>query len=60
MTHRGAVLTLYAGCTAFCILAFVAVVVQGPGNAIIVGVAAIAMYAAIRVLGYRGPRKPRA
>jgi UDP-GlcNAc:undecaprenyl-phosphate GlcNAc-1-phosphate transferase len=59
MTHRGAVLTLYAACVAFSLLAFVAVVAQGPGNAIVVGVAAVAMYAAIRVLGYRGPRKPR-
>jgi UDP-GlcNAc:undecaprenyl-phosphate GlcNAc-1-phosphate transferase len=58
MTHRGAVLTLYAACLAFCLLAFIAVVVQGPANALVIGVAAIAMYAAIRMLGYRVPRKP--
>jgi UDP-GlcNAc:undecaprenyl-phosphate/decaprenyl-phosphate GlcNAc-1-phosphate transferase len=57
MTHRRAVLTLYAVCVAFSALSFVAVAVQGPGNAVVVGVAAAAMYAGIRALGYRALRK---
>jgi UDP-GlcNAc:undecaprenyl-phosphate GlcNAc-1-phosphate transferase len=56
MTQRRAVLTLYAVCVAFSALAFLAVVVQGPVNAVVVGVAALATAAGIRALGYR--RKP--
>ena len=57
MTHRRAVLTLYAVCVAFGALSFVAVAVQGAGNAVVVGVAAAAMYVGIRALGYRAPRR---
>ena len=57
MTHRRAVLTLYAVCVAFGALSFVAVAVQGLGNAVVVGVAGAAMYAGIRALGYRAPRR---
>jgi UDP-GlcNAc:undecaprenyl-phosphate/decaprenyl-phosphate GlcNAc-1-phosphate transferase len=57
MTHRRAVLTLYAVCVAFSVLSFVAVAVQGMGNAVVVGVAGVAMYAGIRALGYRAPRR---
>jgi UDP-GlcNAc:undecaprenyl-phosphate/decaprenyl-phosphate GlcNAc-1-phosphate transferase len=57
MTHRRAVLTLYAVCVAFSALSFVAVAVQGLGNAAVVGVAGAAMYAGIRALGYRAPRR---
>jgi UDP-GlcNAc:undecaprenyl-phosphate/decaprenyl-phosphate GlcNAc-1-phosphate transferase len=57
MTHRNAVLTLYGVCVAFSALSFVAVAVQGRGNAVVVGVAALAMYAGIRALGYRAPRR---
>ena len=57
MTHRRAVLTLYAVCVAFSALSFVAVAAQGPGNAVVVGVAAVSMYVGIRALGYRAPRK---
>jgi UDP-GlcNAc:undecaprenyl-phosphate/decaprenyl-phosphate GlcNAc-1-phosphate transferase len=56
MTQRRAVLTLYAVCVAFSALAYVAVVAQGPGNAVVVGVTAVATAAGIRALGYR--RKP--
>ena len=57
MTHRRAVLTLYAVCVAFSALSFAAVAAQGVGNAVVVGVAAVSMYAGIRALGYRTPRK---
>ena len=56
MTQRRAVLTLYAVCVAFSALAFLAVVVQGLVNAVVVGVTALATAAGIRALGYR--RKP--
>jgi UDP-GlcNAc:undecaprenyl-phosphate GlcNAc-1-phosphate transferase len=56
MTQRSAVLTLYAVCVAFSALAFLAVAAQGPLNAVVVGVAALATAAGIRALGYR--RKP--
>ena len=56
MSHRGTVLTLYAVCVAFSTLAFVAVAFQGPGNAVVVGIAAAAMYLGIRALGYRARR----
>ena len=57
MTHRGAVLTLYAVCAAFSGLAFLSVALQGPGNAVLVGVAASAIYFGIRALGYRATRR---
>ena len=57
MTHRGAVLTLYAVCAAFSALSFVSVVLQGPGNAVLVGMAAGAIYFGIRALGYRASRR---
>jgi UDP-GlcNAc:undecaprenyl-phosphate GlcNAc-1-phosphate transferase len=57
MTHRRAVLTLYAVCVAFSALSFVAVAAQGLGNAVVVGVAGTAMYAGIKALGYRAPRR---
>lgn len=56
MTQRRAVLTLYAVGVTFSALAFLAVVVQGPMNAVVVGVTALATAAGIRALGYR--RKP--
>jgi UDP-GlcNAc:undecaprenyl-phosphate GlcNAc-1-phosphate transferase len=52
MTHRRAVLTLYAVCVAFSVLSFVAVAAQGLGTAAVVGAAGAATYAGIRVLGY--------
>ena len=55
MTHRGAVLTLYAVCAAFGGLAFLAVLASGPGNTIVVGLAAAATIAGVRALGYRRP-----
>jgi UDP-GlcNAc:undecaprenyl-phosphate GlcNAc-1-phosphate transferase len=57
MTHRGAVLTLYAVGVAFSALAFLSVALQGPGNAILVGLAAAAMYVGVRALGYRATRR---
>ena len=57
MTHRGAVLTLYVVCAAFGGLAFLAVLASGPGNAVVVAVAAAATIAGVRALGYR--RRPR-
>ena len=57
MTHRRAVLTLYAVCVAFSALSFVAVAAQGLGNALVVGVAAVSTYAGIKALGYRAPRR---
>ena len=40
LTHRGAVVTLYIVCAALGALAFTAVLVQDPANAVIVGLAA--------------------
>jgi len=53
MTQRGAVLTLYTVCAAFGTLAYLAVLESGPGNAIVVGVAAAATFVGVRALGYR-------
>jgi UDP-GlcNAc:undecaprenyl-phosphate GlcNAc-1-phosphate transferase len=52
MSHRRAVLVLYAACVGFGALAFVAVVVQGTGNALVVGLVAGGTYAVIRSLRY--------
>ncbi|MGD9764211.1 MAG: MraY family glycosyltransferase [Candidatus Binatia bacterium] len=53
MTHRRAVLVLYAVCAAFGALAFIAISVRGLGNAAIVGGVAVGTYFGIRKLGYR-------
>jgi UDP-GlcNAc:undecaprenyl-phosphate/decaprenyl-phosphate GlcNAc-1-phosphate transferase len=55
MTHRNAVLTLYVVCAALGGFAFLAMLAQGPGNAVLVAIVAVAMGAAVRVLGYRRP-----
>jgi UDP-GlcNAc:undecaprenyl-phosphate GlcNAc-1-phosphate transferase len=57
MSQRGAVLTLYGVCVAFSAVAFLAVAVQGAGKAVVVGIAALAMYGGIRALGYHALRR---
>jgi UDP-GlcNAc:undecaprenyl-phosphate GlcNAc-1-phosphate transferase len=52
MTQRRAVLVLYAVCSAFGALAFMAVSMNGVGNAAIVGGVAAAAYLGLRRLGY--------
>ncbi|MFQ5668505.1 MAG: hypothetical protein ACE5I7_19035 [Candidatus Binatia bacterium] len=52
LTHRRAVLLLYAVCLALGTLAFVAVSARGAGTAIMVGFVAIGSYVGIRKLGY--------
>jgi UDP-GlcNAc:undecaprenyl-phosphate GlcNAc-1-phosphate transferase len=47
LSHRGAVLTLYAVCAGLGALAFLAVIVQGPASALAVGIGGIATYAGI-------------
>jgi UDP-GlcNAc:undecaprenyl-phosphate/decaprenyl-phosphate GlcNAc-1-phosphate transferase len=68
LTHRRAVLLLYAVCLAFGVLAFLAVAMRAAGDAVLVGVVAVAVSVAIRKLGYgrtdpgvsqsRLPRRP--
>lgn len=60
MTHRRAVLLLYAVCVAFSVLAFLAVAVRGAGNAVLVALVTIGSCIAIRKLGYgkRGAPRP--
>jgi UDP-GlcNAc:undecaprenyl-phosphate GlcNAc-1-phosphate transferase len=53
MTQRRAVLSLYAVGVAFSVLAFLAVVVNGAANAIVVGIATVALGAGIRALRAR-------
>ena len=55
MTHRNAVLTLYVVCAALGGLAFLAVLAQGPGKAVLVAIVAVAMGVGVRALGYRRP-----
>ena len=55
MTHRNAVLTLYVVCGGLGALAFLAVLAQGPGKALLVAIVAVAMGTGIRALGYRRP-----
>ena len=55
MTHRNAVLTLYVVCGGLGGLAFLAVLAQGPGKALLVAIVAVAMGTGIRALGYRRP-----
>jgi len=55
MTHRNAVLTLYVVCGGLGGLAFLAVLAQGPGKALLVAIVAVATGAGIRALGYRRP-----
>ncbi len=52
MSHRQAVLVLYAVCSAFGLLAFVAVTVAGPGSALLIAGVGVGAYAGIRALGY--------
>ncbi len=52
MSHRQAVLVLYAVCGAFGVLAFVAVTVAGPGSTLLIAVVGIGAYAGLRSLGY--------
>jgi len=54
MTHRRAVLLLYAVCAGFGAVALLAVGVNGSVKAVIVGVVALATFFGIRTLGYRG------
>lgn len=58
MTHRRAVLLLYAVGVIFGALAFLAVTARGVGNAAIVGTAAVATLIGIRKLGYRRSGQP--
>jgi len=60
LSHRGAVLTLYTLCAALGAFAFLAVLVQGPWNALLVGASAGATFAAIRKLAYGPARDDRA
>jgi UDP-GlcNAc:undecaprenyl-phosphate GlcNAc-1-phosphate transferase len=53
MTHRNAVLTLYVVCAGFGGLAFLSVLAQGFGRALLVAFVAIAMGVGVRALGYR-------
>jgi UDP-GlcNAc:undecaprenyl-phosphate GlcNAc-1-phosphate transferase len=53
LSHRSAVLALYAVCAGLGGLAYLAVIVQGPVTAVVVGVTGVATYAGIRWLGYR-------
>lgn len=50
---RAVLALLYAACSAGCALAFAAVVVRGPLNAVVVGTAAVATWAAARWLARR-------
>lgn len=52
MTHRRAVLLLYAVCVGFSAMTFLAVTVRAAGDAIVVGLVAVASYVGIRKLGY--------
>jgi UDP-GlcNAc:undecaprenyl-phosphate GlcNAc-1-phosphate transferase len=56
VTHRSAVLILYAVCVALSGLSFLSVLVQGPGNALVVGLAAVVIYGGVRALASRPPR----
>ena len=56
MTHRRAVLLLWAVCAAFGVLALLAVSARGLGNAAIVAGAALATACGLRWLGYRRRR----
>ncbi|MGH7895514.1 MAG: glycosyltransferase family 4 protein [Candidatus Binatia bacterium] len=53
LSHRGAVLALYAVCAVLGGLSFLAVITHG-ASAVVVGIAGTATYAAIRWLGRRG------
>jgi UDP-GlcNAc:undecaprenyl-phosphate GlcNAc-1-phosphate transferase len=53
LTHRRAVLLLYAVCLLFAAFAFLSLVARGPGNAVLVGIVAVASYLGIRRLGYK-------
>lgn len=53
LTHRRAVLLLYAVCLAFGALAFLAVSLRGANTALMVGGVAAASYVGIRRLGYQ-------
>ena len=55
MTHRNAVLTLYVVCALLGGVAFLAVLAQGPGKALLVATVAVAMGVGVRALGYRRP-----
>jgi UDP-GlcNAc:undecaprenyl-phosphate GlcNAc-1-phosphate transferase len=48
MTHRGAVLSLYAVCIVFNVLAFVSVLVQGFAQALLVGAGALVLLGGVR------------
>lgn len=61
-SHRGTVLAIYGACVACSALAFLAVAVQGIGNALVVGLAAAATWGVIRSQRYdlaarRGERR---
>jgi UDP-GlcNAc:undecaprenyl-phosphate GlcNAc-1-phosphate transferase len=57
VSQRRAVLILYAVCATFGGLAFLALLIRGPANAIIVGIGAVLMWMGIRAAGYgRSPR----
>jgi UDP-GlcNAc:undecaprenyl-phosphate GlcNAc-1-phosphate transferase len=58
MAHRNAVLTLWVVCAGFGGLAFLSVVTQGAGKALLVAIAAVAIVVGVRALGYRRPSRP--
>ena len=53
MSHRGAVLSLYAVCVAFNALAFASVLAQGVAQALLVGGAVVALLGSVRALRRR-------
>jgi UDP-GlcNAc:undecaprenyl-phosphate GlcNAc-1-phosphate transferase len=53
MTHRNAVLTLYVACIGLGGFAFLAVLANGQGKALLVAIVATAIIAGVRALGYR-------
>ena len=61
LSHRGAVLTLYAVCAGLGALAFLAVIGQGAASALVVGIGGIATFAGIAWLraSRRRPPAPR-
>lgn len=58
MTHRRAVLLLYAVCSLFGVVAFLAVVARGPLKGILLAAVALATFAGVRWLGYSKARPP--
>lgn len=57
LSQRRTVFVLYAVCATFGGLAFVALLIRGPANALIVGVGALFMWLGIRAAGYGRSRR---